>query len=273
MLELPESHVFSAQLNGVLAGKTIVSCAANSTPHGFAFFAGDPALYPMMLTGRLVNSVSASGGLIEFDLGELALTLGDGVTPKYFRAGEKLPAKHQLLLTFNDGASIACTIQMYGGMYAFVKSEYKNFYYLVTKEKPSPLTSAFDRAYFEALLSSSKQTLSVKAFLATEQRIPGLGNGVLQDILFYARLRPKTKLNALSAMQKDALFESVKTTLLNMTEQGGRDTERDVFGASGGYKTTLSNKTWQYQCPRCGGTIVREAYLGGNVYYCTGCQE
>lgn|GEM_PF-2077218 len=30
-----------------------------------------------------------------------------------------------------------------------------------------------------------------KAFLATEQRIPGLGNGVLQDILWTARIHPK----------------------------------------------------------------------------------
>ena len=162
---------------------------------------------------------------------------------------------------------------MWGCMFCFPFAENGLPDEFVCNKSPDPLTAAFDEAYFDTLWRDAKQSLSVKAFLATEQRIPGLGNGVLQDILFYARLRPKTKLNALSAMQKDALFESVKTTLLNMTEQGGRDTERNVFGAPGGYKTTLSNKTWQYQCPRCGGTIVREAYLGGNVYYCTGCQE
>jgi len=29
------------------------------------------------------------------------------------------------------------------------------------------------------------------------------------------------------------------------------------------------NKT----CPACGGKIVREAYLGGNIYYCPECQK
>lgn len=273
MLELPESHVFSAQLHKVLAGRTIVSCLANSSPHGFAFFAGDPALYPLMLAGKTVLSVSASGGLIEFDLGELALTLGDGVTPKYFAPGEKPPAKHQLLLAFDDGASLACTIQMYGGMYAFVKSEYDNFYYRITKERPSPLSDAFDRAYFDGLLATVKPNMSLKAFLATEQRIPGLGNGVLQDILFNAALLPKTKLSALSDAHKEALFQSVKRTLAAMTGEGARDTEKDVFGKCGGYKTILSKNTWQYQCPRCGGEIAREAYMGGNVYYCAGCQR
>ncbi len=273
MLELPESHVFSAQLNAVLAGRTIVSCLANSTPHGFAFYAGDPALYPLMLNGKKVLSVSPSGGLIEFDLSELALTLGDGVTPKYFAPGEKPPNKHQLLLAFDDGASLSCTIQMYGGMYAFMKDTYDNFYYRVTKKKPSPLTEAFDRAYFDGLFSSIKPTLSLKAFLATEQRIPGLGNGVLQDILFNARLSPKAKLNALTDAQKELLFTSIKRTLAAMTGEGGRDTEKDVFGSSGGYKTILSKNTWHYQCPRCGGVIVREAYMGGNVYYCADCQR
>ena len=151
MLELPESHAFSAQLNHVLTGRTIVSCLANSSPHGFAFFAGDPALYPLMLTGRRVNAVFPSGGLIEFDLGEIGLTLGDGVTPKYFAPGKAAPDKHQLLLTFDDGVSLACTIQMYGGMYAFVKAEYHNFYYLVTKQKsprrsPGRSTTRISRA-------------------------------------------------------------------------------------------------------------------------------
>ena len=74
------------------------------------------------------------------------------------------------------------------------------------------------------------QKLSAKAFLATEQRIPGLGNGVLQDILWYANIHPKRKISTLSAEQKHKLFRSVKTILAEMTELGGRDTERDLFG-------------------------------------------
>lgn len=48
---------------------------------------------------------------------------------------------------------------------------------------PSPLSDAFDRAYFNNLIDDKTVRLSVKAFLATEQRIPGLRNGVLQDII------------------------------------------------------------------------------------------
>ena len=122
------------------------------------------------------------------------------------------------------------------------------------------------------MLAAAKPNLSLKAFLATEQRIPGLGNGVLQDILLVARLHPKTKLACLGAAEKQRLFESVKKTLAQMTALGGRDTEKDLFGRSGGYRTLLCAGTYAAGCPVCGGAVVKEAYMGGSVYYCPVCQ-
>ena len=50
----------------------------------------------------------------------------------------------------------------------------------------------FSRAYFDGFISfPESQNLSVKALLATEQRIPGLGNGVLQDILHKTGVHPR----------------------------------------------------------------------------------
>ena len=64
----------------------------------------------------------------------------------------------------------------------------------------------------------------------------------------------------------------MKNTLREMADQGGRDTEKDLMGQSGGYQTYLSAKTWRGACPFCGGAIIRQAYLGGNVYFCIRCQ-
>lgn len=73
-----------------------------------------------------------------------------------------------------------------------------------------------------SLFENTKQTISLKAFLATEQRIPGLGNGLLQDILFHAKMHPKRKINTLSTEDKERLFKSVKEKISEMTEKGGR---------------------------------------------------
>jgi formamidopyrimidine-DNA glycosylase len=57
-----------------------------------------------------------------------------------------------------------------------------------------------------------------------------------------------------------------------MTESGGRDTEKDLYGNPGGYPTILSKNTFGNPCKKCGSKIVKEAYLGGSVYFCSGCQ-
>jgi formamidopyrimidine-DNA glycosylase len=53
---------------------------------------------------------------------------------------------------------------------------------------------------------------------------------------------------------------------------GGRDTEKDLFGDYGGYVTKASKNTLGNPCKRCGEPIVKEAYLGGVIYYCPKCQ-
>jgi formamidopyrimidine-DNA glycosylase len=161
---------------------------------------------------------------------------------------------------------------MYGGVSAFPEGTNDNKYYQVAKEKPSPLTDGFDEAWFNSLFDENTAGLSLKALLATEQRIPGLGNGALQDILFNARMHPKKKVGSLSADNRRVLFESIRSTLSEMVAGGGRDTENDLFGRPGGYQTRLSRNTSGQPCPACGKSIWKEAYMGGSVYYCLACQ-
>jgi formamidopyrimidine-DNA glycosylase len=58
-----------------------------------------------------------------------------------------------------------------------------------------------------------------------------------------------------------------------MTGNEGRDTEKDFYGCPGKYKTILSKNTWKNPCPNCGNPIIKEAYMGGAVYYCPSCQK
>lgn len=272
MLELPESKWIAKQMKTALSGRKIVMAEAGHTPHGFAFFSGEPELYKTMLEGRVVSQVKPSAGQVELFADNVRLVFNDGTNLRYYEKDAKLPAKHQLRLEFDNGANLICTVQMYGGIHVFYEGENDNFYYLVTKEKPSPLTEQFDEDYFIRLWEEVKPTLSIKAFLATEQRIPGLGNGVLQDILFNAQVNPKSKLKNLDETARKRIYKSVKDTLQCMSEKGGRDTEKDLFSHPGGYESILSKNTWKLGCPVCGGPITKAAYLGGNVYFCPACQ-
>ena len=273
MIELPEAHTLSNQFDEVFKGKTIVSAVANTSPHGFAWYSGDPASYDMKLAGRKITDTAYYGGRPEMHAEGMIISFLDGIRFRHIKEDEKRPEKHQLLLEFNDGSALGCTVQMYGGMLVFPDEPSDDFYYNVAKEKPSPYTKEFSKSYFDKLFDDIKKSLSVKALLATEQRIPGLGNGVLQDILINARIHPKRKAISLSDNERETLYNAVVSTLKNMRDGGGRDTEKDLFGNPGGYSTILSSKTLAYPCRICGSSLKREAFLGGNIYFCTGCQR
>ena len=273
MLEIPESNTIARQFKESVCGKTIANVVAGQSPHGFAFYFGDPATYSALLAGKQVEDAKAVGGQVELIVGDARILWNDGVNIRYLEAETAPSPKHQMYIGFEDGTKIVCTVQMYAGLYAYPAGANDSAYYAVAKEKPSPLSDAFDAGYFEKLFRATNPKLSVKALLAAEQRIPGLGNGCLQDILFHARIHPQTKLSALHDGAMHALFDSVKSTLSEMAAQGGRDTEKDLFGHKGGYKTLMSNKTLHDPCTVCGGTISRKAYMGGNVYFCPNCQK
>ena len=224
------------------------------------------------LAFRTVEKVEAYGGRVEILLGNTILQFNDGTILRFYDKNIPLPEKHQLLVQFDDETALVVTVAMYGGIMCYEKGAAENFYISVARERPSPLTSEFDYAYFSALLNDETLKMSAKAFLATKQRIPGLGNGVLQDILLNAGIHPKTKMNTLTEAQLKTMFSSVKETLQDMREKGGRDTEKDLFGNMGGYKTKLSKNNKLLVCKNCGGAVRKENYLGGAIYYCQQCQ-
>ncbi len=273
MIELPEAINIARQINDTIYGKRIAAVIAVQTPHKLAWYYGEPQKYSDLLVGRTMGKASACGSLVEIKAENANILFGEGAAVRYHGKNEPRPAKHQLLIEFEDRSAISMSIQMYGGVGSFLDGALDNPYYRVAKEKPSPFSPAFDKAYFDGIISAPEvQKLSLKALLATEQRIPGLGNGVLQDILFNARMHPKKKVSTLSGKDKEALFNSVRDTLSAMATQGGRDTELDLFGHPGGYKTVLSKNTVNKPCPVCKTPIKKEAYMGGSVYFCQTCQ-
>ncbi len=273
MIEIPESKVLATQIDDILYGKQIVKVTNATSVHKFTWFHGDPLEYGKILVGRKVESAKGHGMYVDIHLDEdTTITVGDGVNLRYYSPLEPHPKKYQLLLVFDDASFLVFTVAMYGAILAY-KGTNDNHYYQGSLNKVSPLSDDFDETYFDNIFKSVKKDISIKALLATEQRIPGLGNGVLQDILFCAGLHPKRKISTISDFEKNDLFHCLKTTLHSITDKGGRDTEKDIYGNWGKYKTILSKNTYKDPCPNCGEEIIKEAYLGGSIYYCTHCQK
>lgn len=274
MMELPEAACMADQLNERITGKTITGVTANQTPHKLVWYFGDPEGYNELLCGQRVDKAVPLGGNVELFAGSRRILFQDGASPRWFAPGEERPKRHQLLIELDDFSALAVTVRMYGGLCAYQDGENTNPYYLVAKEKRSPFSETFDEAYFKELCHvDGFEKMSAKAFLATGQRIPGLGNGVLQDILWNARVHPKQKMGALEEDSLRILYESVKKTLFEMRLKGGRAAEKDLYGCPGGYVGTLGKHTAGAPCPACGSPICKTAYLGGSVYFCPVCQK
>lgn len=274
MLEIPEALTIANQINNTIKGRKVINCIANYSPHKFAWYYGEPQGYNELLRGSTILNATAYGGLIHIQLDSAVILIGDGTNLRYHKQGQKTPSKHQLLLELDDSSKVSATVQMYGGIWCFSdEDEFDNTYYKIAKEKPSSLSADFDEAYFSKLISPQDvKKLSMKAFLATEQRIPGLGNGVLQDILWSANINPRYKVGTLKDEQVYELYKAIKSVLTDMTKLNGRDTEKDFFGNNGGYKTKMSKNNVGSPCLRCGTAIKKETYYGGSIYYCEKCQ-
>ena len=271
MLELPEVLTLAKQLNENVKNRRIKKVYPPTKAHKFCWYNGDPVEYGEMLIGSTIVKAEGFGIFAElsFDNGR-KLCINDGVNLRLMPL-DKVPSKYQLLIELDNRQALVFTVAMYGGI-SLHNGDYDNKYYLASRSYISPFTDEF-KSYFYNLLEEIKPNLSAKAFLATEQRFPGIGNGTLQDILFEAGIHPKCKISTLEDSEREHLLASISKVLKEMTELGGRDTEKDLLGMPGGYETRMSKNTIGMYCIKCGGAIVKENYLGGSVYFCPNCQR
>ena len=271
MLELPETNILASQLRDTVVGQTVDEVLTPTKPHKFCFFTPEPDLFQQDLLDARITGAQGFGIYVElsFDNGK-KLCISDGVNLRLLKEGKE-PSQYQLLIKLSNKHSLVFTVAMYGSI-SLHDDTFDNKYYLASRNAVSPFSGAFHDE-FQRRLQESKPILSAKAFLATEQRFPGIGNGVLQDILYDAGIRPKRKVSSLSEEDTDRLELSIVSTLREMNRLGGRDTEKNLFDQSGSYETAMSKNTVGKACPKCGSVIVKENYMGGSVYYCPGCQK
>lgn len=271
MIELPESITIASQFNQ-LAGKNISRVILQQTPHRFAFINPKIGFEPLVC-GQIIQKGYHVGGFACLETEDCIIAFSDGAYPRYYSDAKSFPKTSQLFMEFCEGGAIASSVQMYGFFYAFSKDDCNDNYFLRSKNRPNALSGDFTMDYFKQLFASCCGKLSVKAFLATEQRIPGLGNGVLQDVLWQAELNPKCKLYKLSDYDVETLYNSLVDLNKQMAMAGGRITEKDLFGNKGKYNTLMCASNVAMPCIRCGAPIQKAAYMGGNVYYCPQCQK
>lgn len=276
MFELPEFLILAKQFNETLTGKRIKEGSLGTVRHKFVWYNRSPEEFEAETRGKTVGQAYSRGKWLFAPLepGHI-LVLGEcGGKVLYHPAGSPVPKKHHLCLSFEDGSSLTATTQMWGAMELYKKGEELRRQY-IRDMRPTPTDPEFSLEYFSGLIDDLRQAekRSVKGLLTQDQLIPGLGNGIAQDILFRAKLHPRHPIDDLSRSQIRALFRAIQKTVAQVIGRGGRYDECDLYNRAGGYVRLMDKNAVGKPCPECGKKIEKIQYLGGACYFCPRCQS
>jgi formamidopyrimidine-DNA glycosylase len=126
-----------------------------------------------------------------------------------------------------------------------------------------PDAAGLPREDFHALLEGRRG--SVKAALMDQRLLAGLGNLLVDEILWRAGVDPRTPVPRLRRPRRDALYDGMREVLRGSIPAGrvphGRSwltSVRDVKGAA---------------CPRCGTPLRRARVAGRTACWCPRCQR
>jgi len=285
MIELPEAIAFSKQINETLVEKKIKHTLKGQTPHKFAFPMKDAkqigseysdADFDLLLSGKKITKSWSNGNviLVQFNTDYL-LSLGCGGEKIIYHETEKtIPNKHQLLLVFDDETFLSVTISGWGEV-RLLKTEQLDQHPHIAYERVDPLSKEFTYDVFEKFIEDipEHKKLNAKNFFISEPGFRGIGNGVIQDIFFLAKIHPRREMRTLSKEERKLLFKTTRDELQKMADLGGRDSEKDLFDKWGGYKRRLHSKMVDEPCPMCSEPIVKQQFGGGSIYFCPSCQK
>jgi formamidopyrimidine-DNA glycosylase len=275
MFELPEYTILARQMNEALAGKTVQRGTLGNSPHKFVWYNRKPGEFEKLTRGKRVGAARVRGRWLTLDLDPgYRLLLGEcGGRVLYHAPDAILPLKYHLLITFTDGSALSVMTTMWGAMELYETGRELERQY-IKDMRVTPVDSEFTFKYFSTLIDELLQgeKRSVKSLLTQDQLIPGLGNAIAQDIMFNARLHPRRTLADLTPGQRRDLFAAIRDTVRDVTGQGGRNDEYNLFGKPGGYARIMDSNAAGKPCPECGHSVEKMQYLGGACYFCPKCQ-
>lgn len=218
------------------------------------------------LKGRSLKSARRHGKhlLAALDDGHW-LAFHFGMTGRFvhFRDGEEDPEHDRLRLDFAGGEHLAFVNQRLLGRVEWVADADR----FIRDRKLGPDALALDAAAFRDRLRSKRG--AVKATLMDQSLLAGIGNVYSDEILYQARLHPKTPIADLDDRTIDRLHRVMRRVLRTAVDKGAgaEDVERRVPRT-----WLLPHRRAGERCPRCGGRIAALKLQSRHAYFCPGCQ-
>jgi formamidopyrimidine-DNA glycosylase len=270
--ELPDLVHVEDELRRAIVGKRVEAART-----------GDPLVlrvmvqeaFPGVLVGRRLEDVARRGHFMRFALeGGLVLVVNAMLVGRYKLLepsgpgrAKKDPVSLGLALVFEGGPELQYVDdRRMGKVYVATASDEARIP-VYGKLGVDPTSPAFTREAFGALIEKRRD--QVRRFLMDKGAIASIGNAYADEILFAARLHPKTFCNKLAPAEVDALFEAIPRVLTGAIAEIRRRAEpvdvkvRDFLAVRG-----RDGKP----CPVCGTTIRAVRVGDGDACFCPSCQ-
>jgi formamidopyrimidine-DNA glycosylase len=278
--ELPDLVHVEEQLARALCGKRI-EAARTGDPLVLRVMVQEP--FPGVLVGRRLEAVERRGHFLRFALeGGLVLVVNAMLVGRYKlveRGGDgrgkgtkaskakKDPVSLGLALVFADGPELLYVDDKRMGKVYVAAAADEAKIPVYGSLGVDPLSPAFTREAFGKLIAKRRD--QARMFLMDKAAIASIGNAYADEILFAARIHPKTFCNKLAPAERDALYEAIPRVLAGAIAEIRKRNEpidvkvRDFLSVRG-----RDGKP----CPVCGTTIRAVRVGDGDACFCPTCQ-
>jgi formamidopyrimidine-DNA glycosylase len=137
----------------------------------------------------------------------------------------------------------------------------------IRKKRLGPDALTVDEKTFRERLARKRGAL--KAVLMDQAVVAGIGNVYSDEILFQAKLHPKTAAESLDAKALKRLHRTARRVLETAVEKGAgaEDLERRVPK-----RWLLPKRRKGAACPVCSGKVAALELQGRTAYFCPACQ-
>lgn len=269
MPELPDLLYIQRHLHQHVAGRAITGVAIRR-PVVLRVAIDQPL--DRLLIGSVLRAFHLRGPFIqcETDRGlDVIINLMVAGRLQYQRLGEKIEGHLCLSLALDDRTHLnMCDDELMAKVYIVPHGKYDPIP-RYREQGIDILSPEFTLGRFKEVAERNRRR-QVRVFINDQTVLSAIGNAYADEILFEARIHPKTFIRTLSGEEIETLYHSIRSVM----EWGREKVERAAQPIHVKVRDHMRVRNRKGEpCPRCGTTIRREGVRGHDVFFCPACQK
>ena len=217
------------------------------------------------LQGRRLTEIRTRGKQMLFVFGEVSLGVHLGMTGELLvaRAGHR-PGRHDHLVLRQRTCSLVFRDPRMFGALKFTRSATPDWW----EAQPPDIHSRHFTHQVVADYLQRRKGSTLKAVLLQQDRFPGIGNWMADEILWRSGFHPARRAGTLSEKESDRLWREIKTLCREAMRIIGRTWDDPP-------QSWLFHHRWRSggKCPRDGTLLAREQIGGRTTAWCAECQK